>query len=531
MTIRGIDLVAPLVSFTPGDAFAVLSRTAALQGNQVLLQQFAVDLMVAVGLSAQNTAGLVVEDCRFSLDFTQLHVAANIFAAGILASGSLSETAVTGCTFATSPIPSSVPFYDLAIADPATDDRPSPPYRLTFGYLQVPATTSEGGRALESAATVSVLHDASIEGCRFLGVTVPAVVMAQLGTVRLDNNIVQDCYAGFWLFALANSAQSTAFELVPASNAATNSELAAIGLSVLGNGILVLALAMARVLPTTPPTGAAATARVIAPLDEATLSAAAQGLRSLLTQAVSNLAPAAAAGTAAPATGLVGHLVADVHRLLAGGQPTVAAAAAAQPAPTPGPAVTPATAGSPPAARTDLVSALLPALDNVLANVGAAALQVPPAVDLGITPVLRLGLAGNQVDAVVASSYSGPGLLVFDATSAFGSILLTGNRISNRFPDGQAAAVYTVDDAAAINGNIIANEVATRTDLTVAAPTAPAATTAAATTTTTCSLFFQETVHEDQLPVAIVGNVFVHTPILLPIRLQQRWLNLNAVSL
>jgi hypothetical protein len=102
---------------------------------------------------------------------------------------------------------------------------------------------------------------------------------------------------------------------------------------------------------------------------------------------------------------------------------------------------------------------VLPALNNILTNVGAQAVQVPPATDTGTTPVLRLALSGNQIDAMVTNSYSGPGLIVMDTTATFGSILLTGNRIANRFPGGQAAVIYTMSDAAAISANIIANEV------------------------------------------------------------------------
>jgi hypothetical protein len=479
VTIRGIDLVAPLVSFTPGDAFTVLSRTAG-QGNQVLLEQFAVDLMVAVGICAQNTAGLVLEDCRFTLDFTQLRVAANIFAAGILASGALSETAIRSCAFATSPIPTTVPFYDLATADPTTDNRPMPPYRLTFGYLQVPTWTQSSSLTAGPFINMGVLHDAAIEGCRFLGVTVPALAISHLGTVRLESNTVQDCYGGFWLMTLGDASQAAAFELVPAGDAATNGELAAVGLSVLGNGILVLALAMARVLPTTPPTGDKVTSQVIAPLDQATLSVAAQGLRNLLAQALGNLTAAAATTSttaSTPATGLLGRLIADAHNMFTRQQPTVAPAPTPGSAPAQGPAgaaatvpveITAETSGPEPAAgtlgslpqapRADLVSTLLPALNRILTNVGAQLAQVPTATDTGTGPVLRLALSGNQIDAVVANSYSGPGLLVMDTTATFGSVLLTGNRITNRFPGGQAAVIYTAEDAAAINGNIIVNE-------------------------------------------------------------------------
>lgn len=461
VTIRGLDLVTPLVPFTPGDAFTALSRAAA-PGTTVLLQQFAVNLRVAVGLSAHDTAGLVVEQCTFRLDFTSLRVAANIFAAGILARGDHTHSAVTDCSFTTAPVPDTVPFYDLATVDPATDARPSPPYRLTFGYLQIPTWTQSSNLTAGPSMNVGVLNDVAIEGCRFDGPTVPVLAIAQLGTVRLENNTVQECYGGFWLLSPADSIQATGFELVPTSHGIANNELAAVGLSVLGDGILVLTLAMARVLPATPPTGAHAKGHVLAPVTEATASLAAQQMRNLLAQAIGNLvsaaAPAAATAsepaTAAPATKLLSHLVADVHNMFSRQQPAAAPAppqpaAVADPAvrestteltPTQTPGRAAAAAASDPAApasRLDLLRRFLPALDNALSNIGAEAAQMPPAADTGTSAVLRLALSGNQIDAIVKNSYSGPGLLLMDTTATFGSIMLTGNRIASRFPRGR----------------------------------------------------------------------------------------------
>lgn len=532
VTIRGLELVTPLVSFASRDAFTVLSRALGV-GSRVLLEQFSANLRVAVGISARNTSGLVIEDCRFSFSFTGLRVAASIFAAGILANGSLSETTVTDCVFDTAPVPDKVPFYDLAVSDTTTDARPMPPYRLTFGYLQVPAATWERTRAAESVASLGALHDAAIEDCRFVGITVPALVIGQLSTIRLNNNTVQNCFAGFWLFSLANLTQAAALELVPTGDVASNKELAATGLSVLADGIVVLALTMARVLPAAPPTGDQATGPRLTQLDPAVLSSVAQGLRGMLNQSLTTLAPAAAAagstGTPPPATKLLGNVVADVNKMFARQQPTVAttpspdladaAKTVAMPAQTPGRPV------------SDLVSRLLPAFDNILTNAGAAAPQVPPATDTGIQPVLRLALSGNEIDAVVGHSYSGPGLLVLDMTATFGSVLFTGNRISNRFPNGQAAVIHTREDAVAINGNIIANEVATSPDRTRAAIVGAAA----APANTTCSLFCietQPTAGDNRvinLPVTIVGNVLVSTPILLPSPPLNHWLPFNSV--
>lgn len=550
VTISGIDLMTPLVPFATSDSFTTLSRALGV-GSRVLLEQFSANLRVALGISAQSTSNLVIDNCHFSLDFTGLKVAASIFAAGIFASGTLSETTVTDCVFDTAPVPTNVPFYDLAVVDPTTDARPMPPYRLTFGYLQVPSATWVRASTDDTSASLGMLQDASIENCRFQGITVPALAMGQLGTIRLENNTVQNCFAGFWLFSFADLAQVMALELIPTGDVASNSELVSVGLSALADGIVILALAMARVLPTTPPTADQATGPKIAQLNQASLSAAAQGLRGVLNQALTTLAPAAAAattptGTPPPASKLVSNLVSDVHKMFSRQQPTVtttasqnvAAAAKTVAMPTQSPTQVAAQAAAP-VQVSDLVSTLLPVLNNILVNAGATTPAVPVAADTGTTAVLRLALSGNEIDAMVASSYSGPGLLVIDMTSTFGSILFTGNRIANRCPNGQAAVIYTVEDAVAINGNIIANEKPATAAHTLAAVVTPAMAVpaTAVTTNTTCSLFCIETGVSatdsrtaPNLPVTIVGNVLISTPILLPSPPLNHWLPFNSVT-
>jgi hypothetical protein len=162
---------------------------------------------------------------------------------------------------------------------------------------------------------------------------------------------------------------------------------------------------------------------------------------------------------------------------------------------------------------------VLPSLNGILTKLGAPTAGVPLAADTGTTTVLRLALTGSQVDAIVPSSYSGAGLLVADFTSTPGSAVLTGNRIRNRFPNGQGAVVVGLADAA-VTGNIIANEVPIVTTPTAAVVVVPS----------THSLLLSESSTQATAPVAVVGNVFVNPPILpdRPAQLPQ-WLTLNAV--
>jgi hypothetical protein len=152
---------------------------------------------------------------------------------------------------------------------------------------------------------------------------------------------------------------------------------------------------------------------------------------------------------------------------------------------------------------------LLPALKRLLTEMGITADPVTLASDTGTTAILRLALAGGQFDAVVPSSYSGAGLLVADLTDTPGSALLTGNRIRNRFPDGQTAVVLGLADVA-VTGNVIANEVPIREDRRITDYLSNAA-----ADVTSRSLVLHEASHpRGAPPVAIVGNVFVDPPML-----------------
>jgi Family of unknown function (DUF6519) len=541
VTIRGIDVVQPLVSFVPpANAFTALSTAAGSTVNQTLLDEFGRNLLVAIGISAQNTPGLAVEDCTFALHIPDQALKSNIFAAGIFASGSLTEATVSRCTFAT-PAPSTVPFYDLAAGN-----QPPFPYRLSFGYLQAPVSAPQSSPPASppAAPAIGLLHDATIEACRFLGVTVPALVVAQLGTIRVNNNTIQDCYGGIWLLSMANSALTNSFDLLPIGDQSTHTDLVSVGMSALGDGIFVLALGIARVLPTTPPVGLHFVVQPIAVIDPANLTLASQGLRTLLNQAASVL-PGAAAATPGPAPTVqpvqpvtvqaaqpvtvqpaqLAQPVAPAQPaqpvLVQPVQPVTVQPVLVQPAQPAQPAGSPpsSAASSPPFASQDLLN-LLPSVNGILTNLGAPAAGVPLAGDTGTTAVLRLALTGSQFDAIVPSSYSGAGLLVADFTSTPGSAVLTGNRIRNRFPNGQGAVVVGLADAA-VTGNIIANEVPIAT----AAPTA-----AVVVLPSTHSLLLSESSTQATVPVAVVGNVFVNPPTLpdRPAQLPQ-WSTLNAV--
>ena len=346
----------------------------------------------------------------------------------------MTDLEITGCTFQSAKAPTTVPFNDLAAGNQV-----EPPYQLAFGYLQVPGTS-----AFSTEPTSQLLHDAAIEQSLFQGVTVPALVMAQIGTLRVDQNTVRNSYAGFWFVSIADPAQLLPFfGEFAAGNPGLYQFLAIAGRSALLDRILVIASAIGQVLPATPPEGEPVVPGKIHPLDTAQLMLARQTLRAILTHAARS-----GSGNSSVASG-------------ATTEAEEVSPPSAQPASAPGQEVT----GD---AEEAKLTELPPEIDAFLTNLSAPAAAPVPVADTGTIGVsVRLDLCDCQVDAIVADSYSGAGLLVVDLTTETGSALLHDNRIRSRFPMGETVLVTGLAGGqelvgfgeASVTGNVVANEV------------------------------------------------------------------------
>lgn len=277
VTIRGLDLTVPLAGFSPAGSFSGLTT------NEALLEAFSRGLQVAIGISVDSSAGLTVEDCTFEFpDPGQ----ANTFGAGIYATGAMDGVEVKGCKFQSTCPPAKVPFYDLAAG------KQTEPYQLTFGYLQVAIFAStapeepESQRLSVSAAAGEPpsqrLQDATIERCLFQGVTVATLVMAQLGTLRIDKNTVRNCYGGFWFLSLGGPSWVTVYDVL-AGNSEAYQDLAVSNAAALLDPIFMLATAIGRVLPTTPPAGGPLVSRKIVAPSTAELTLARQAFSAKVT--------------------------------------------------------------------------------------------------------------------------------------------------------------------------------------------------------------------------------------------------------
>ncbi|HUA27949.1 MAG TPA: DUF6519 domain-containing protein [Streptosporangiaceae bacterium] len=522
--LRGIGFSVPPVAFSPAaGAFSGLPAA-----NQTLLNAFSTGLQVAIGISVTSPAGLAVEDCTFSFPDPGT---ANVFGAGIYASGAMDGVTVTGCAFQSANPPATAPFYDLAAGN-----QTEPPYQLTFGYLQeavfpqqvtdtaaqtAAAGGEEGARetaARESepeqakvqqaevqqaqitpaaalgaadAASAQLLHDAVIERCLFQGVTVPVFAMTQLGTVRIDQNTVRSSYGGFWLYSVTDASQLTLIQRLAIGDPSVFQDLSGIGAAALADRIVPIVMAICPVLPATPPADGSVAPATIAVPSAADLNQARQAAGTLFAPAAGSAAGRTAAEPAAPEP--------------AAPEPASAESAA--------PEAGPATAATAEAIQINLPTSIGVVLGQGTGATVSATGAVIPVADTGASVLPRLDVCDCQVDAVIAESYSGAGLLVADLSqSQSASALVHGNRIRSRFPAGEAVLGLWLAEGS-VTGNIVANEAAIPAQASAALPESYSMALVASASPL------------GAVAVAIAGNVFIDPPVLPG----QTWQVLNTV--
>ncbi len=516
VTMSGFTIEVPAVPFTaaPGTFAGVADQ------NQALMEAYASQLDVAIGVSIDGATNLSVDNCSFA--FPELGGRSR-FAAGIYATATVEGLSVTGCSFGQPDAPATVAFGDLTRGTAS-----EPPYDLTCGIVQVPtpapapgatptprsnvaarpiardrsahlagvnpAGTVAGGVAgtvaggvVRAPATdptspgiaIPVLHDAAVESCLFDGLSVPVLILGHVGTCRLDRNSIRNCYAGVWIASFDDTAAATVLNRLAVGNPALWAELVKMGISAMLDRILAMTLAMGQVLPTRPPAAASTPNPPVGGLTFAPSAAELQRAQQLFAGFVARSAPhpalATARAAAAPATGLRARFQRR------GTAPTA----------------------TPVATTVDLSTTVAAAFAG--GDLGTIVNAVAPA-ETGTDIILRLELADSQIDAVVAGSSSGTAVAVIDFSSVPGSLLLHDNRIRSRNPQGQSVLVYHVYETT-ITGNLVANEIVTRTG---AAPYVAAEATAH-------SLVLRTRDHLAVPAVAVTGNVLV-SPAILPRR-------------
>ena len=97
---------------------------------------------------------------------------------------------------------------------------------LLIGYLLVPTAAPRPNdpktvKSLGAAQVPAIFDDAEIVDNRFVGITAAVVVVATIGTVRIWDNVVDQCYGGVWLLDAEATANTDLVGSYPAPTGAT----------------------------------------------------------------------------------------------------------------------------------------------------------------------------------------------------------------------------------------------------------------------------------------------------------------------
>ena len=228
--------------------------------------------------------------------------------------------------------------------------------------------------------------------------------MAHLGTMLVNRNTIRSAYGGFWLISLADPELSVMFDRIAIGDADAYRELSGrYGGAALLDRILVIATAIGQVLPAAHPISDRLAFGRFLPADRALLALARQTFTSFYLPATESA-----------------ELPPEIDALFP----------------------------SPDASDTET---------DIRAG-GREPARPRDGEPDGWRPRLRLDLGGCQIDAIIADSHGGAGLLVADFTAEAGTAFIHDNRIRSRFPGGETAFVGGVAESC-ITGNVVANEV------------------------------------------------------------------------
>lgn len=446
VVLRGLTLNLPLAPFTV--PAAVISQLSGTPAQAVVQNAFGTPPQVSFGIYTVDAQDLTVEECTFSYSAGT----ASLVAAGIFAGTGLRGLRITGCQFL-APQPQALPFADLAAGNPTTG-----PYQIMTGFLQVPVAAPAGTSTTllspSSSASASFtqpwLHDSRLAGNLFEGLTVPVVSCSQLGTVFLTGNTVRASYGGFWLVSSADLAAMYQAVLGPVgyNTAVTLVTLPAAIYAPLIDRIFVLVTAVGRSMTYQPPVPPAPNPNALARLGTVL---GAQRVQTTITELAVQHArrqeqaqqPPAEDAARADKLGPVAAALAPTKTVTSISPTSPIKVGAGDPV-----KVLPAEPIVPTPPAAPITPLPPPASADYTARAGA---------DVGTSLVLRLAISGNQVDAVIANSYSGAGLILVDQAAAPGSALVNDNRIRSRVPMGAAAWLTSLVECV-VTGNTIRNE-------------------------------------------------------------------------
>jgi Family of unknown function (DUF6519) len=195
VTITGFEFELPHVSAGEarigGASGSTFNREAIRAINEVAANRF-----VSIAIRAIDCAVLEVADCtfRFSVGVGEAKgaddFARNVFGIAIFAAGGAWGLRLRHNLFSHHP--------ETRPAEREVGSR-----HALVGYLLVPSATHRKEdlrtKSLGAASVAALLDTAEVVDNTFHGITVPMLVIATIGSVRIWDNAVDHCYGGFWL--------------------------------------------------------------------------------------------------------------------------------------------------------------------------------------------------------------------------------------------------------------------------------------------------------------------------------------------
>jgi hypothetical protein len=405
VTLRGLTLQLPQARFAEKDKDT-------LSG-----------LEVSVGVRPLHCSGLTIEDCEF--DFPTTAQQRTLLGAGIFAASQCTGFSIRRNRFIGG---------NVAQANtPGNSILRNPPLRLLAGFLQAPtfiapSSATSTGKTQQSTMLRASLENADFDDNYFERLTAATLILADSGAIRIDGNQVVECYAGFWLLALAT--------LIANANT----------INVRGTGTGNVA-----------DTAAVASAAALISWDPI--------MRALLLAAVryplpANFDPASAGAVKTsnePIKLETASIVNKVVEVINGHFAEAGSAGAAETKP-----VASANAEGPDFARTDEVRAeLFPELAAAVAGFPAAAFQHQLS--------LSLDLSHNEISTVLGNLPWSTAVLIIDTDQNTDSKLtMSSNRLRSQSISACAGIFFV--NRCAVTGNLFFNEIAEKGSLFLMAP-------------------------------------------------------------
>jgi hypothetical protein len=418
-----------------------------------------------------------------------------------------------------------------------------------------PAPTTTVGPPPPLSLINAELEDAVFARNTFDGLTVPVLVLGDVGVVSVSDNTVRACYGGFWFIPADGDTAVALLDLFDPTDPGASSYAVQYGITALTDPVLWLATALGRLLPLSPPAPLVAIIFRPIALPSNLLAGVSTLLQSLGAAPATTTTTPAGATTAAPTAQDAGSrailggelpdetLEADptLEKGITDIQESPAKSTIEGIRPIEGIGVVDTLKGEEGISSIDVDRPVLrlPSFGDIIGLPRLEPIPPPPipSADMGLGTTPRLDFHGNEIEAIVQLTYSGTGLLVavMLTDGSVVSVLCNGNRIRGRVSGAPTVAINQVTQCT-MTGNLISNEI-----VDPSAPASPepsvtpssAAPAAGASTSTSTSAAPSLTLAPVLLPgataaagavavptalVAVTGNVLIGDPPTLPAR-------------